>query len=232
MIADAGKTALVVGASRGLGLGLVEIFLERGWRVVATARDFREKLEALASTSGGALEIETLDVTRDEGIGELRARLAARTLDVLFVSAGVIDDSCGRPIGEVATQEFLRLMQVNALAPLRVVEALHDLVPPGGVIGAMSSGLGSVSRNESGGFEAYRASKAALNMMMRSFATRAGGDRAVVLMDPGWVRTEMGGPDAPLCVRDSAPGIVETLIGAAGRTGAHFLNYRGEPVSW
>lgn len=226
------STAFIAGASRGLGLAIARSFLERGWRVIATMRaEGGEGLVALAKEFPDALTVDKLDVTSGPEIAALRGRLEGRVLDVLFVNAGVLDEPT-KPIGEVATAEFLRLMETNALAPLRVIEALHPLTPAGGVIGAMSSGLGSVARNDSGGFEAYRASKAALDIMLRSFAARAGRGRAIIAMDPGWVRTDMGGAGAPLSLAESAPGVAATLIAQAGKGGSRFLNYRGEPVAW
>ena len=223
------RTVLIAGASRGLGLALADAFLARGWRVVATER---AATPALAERAGPWLEVQTLDVASETGPAALRARVEGRRFDILFVNAGIID-SPTKPIGEVARRDFLRLMEVNAFGALRVVEALHELVPAGGVVGAMSSGLGSVARNETGGFEAYRASKAALDMMMRSFAARAAAGRAVVLMDPGWARTDMGGADAPLSARESAEGVCATLIGEMGKTGpARFLDHRGADVPW
>ncbi|ACK51564.1 short-chain dehydrogenase/reductase SDR [Methylocella silvestris BL2] len=227
-----GKTALIVGASRGLGLAMAEAFLERGWRVIATVRGAgRTKLHDLAAKAGGALEILTLDVTSQDELAALAQKLVGRRLDLLFVNAGALDDP-PKPIGEVSTDEFIRLMLTNALGPLRVVEALQSLVPRDGAIGVMSSGLGSVSRNVGGGYEAYRGTKAALNTMMRSFAARAGGERAILVMDPGWVRTDMGGANAELAVEESIPRLVDTIIANRATPGAKFLNYRGETVPW
>jgi NAD(P)-dependent dehydrogenase (short-subunit alcohol dehydrogenase family) len=113
------------------------------------------------------------------------------------------------------------------------VEALYPVVADGGTIGVMSSGQGSVSNNTNGKREVYRGSKAALNMFMRSFAARRGADRhAMVLMAPGWVRTEMGGPDARLTIEESIPNLVTTLLAAHGNPGLRYLDYLGRTVPW
>ena len=225
--------ALIVGASRGLGLALAEEFLKRGWRVVATVRGAdRTGLHDLADRSGGKLEVEIVDVVKAETIAALRRRLSARRFDLLFVNAG-ISNGQAETIADVTTEDFIRVMTTNALGPMRVVEALQDLVPPSGVIGVMSSGLGSVANNESGGWEVYRASKAALNTLMRSFAARHAGDpRGLVIIAPGWVRTDMGGPTAPLGIEDSIPGVVDVIAAQAGNPGLRYLNYLGRALRW
>ncbi len=223
--------ALIVGASRGLGLGLAREYLSRGWHVVATVRGGGTGLHDLVGTASGRLEIERLDITEPEQIHALRARLSGRAFDLLFVNAGVAHDP-SQTIGEVSTDEFMRLMLTNTLGPMRVVEAFEDLVPASGMIVAMSSGLGSVARNESGGWEVYRGSKAALNTLMRSFAVRRGNGRSCVIMAPGWVRTDMGGPEAMLDVETSVKGMADTLAAQAGHPGARYLDYRGETVPW
>lgn len=227
------KTILLIGASRGLGFAMTEEYLRRGWRVVATARDgAAEKLRQLAATTHGALELETVDITMPPQIAALRARLAGRRLDVLFVNAGVKNDDA-ETIADVTTEEFVRVMVTNALSPMRVVEALQDLVQPAGTIGVMSSGQGSLANNENGNYEVYRGSKAALNMFMRSFAARHRDDaKTLLLMAPGWVKTDMGGPEARLSIADSIPNLVNTIEAYQGRAGLHYLDYLGKVVPW
>lgn len=227
------KLALIIGASRGLGLALAEEYLARGWHVIGTVRgDAPTGLHALAERSGGRLEIETVEVTEPDQLARLRRRLDGRQLDLLFVNAGIATN-VGQPIGEVPTGDFTRLMLINALSPMRALATLQDLVPPAGTIGVMSSHLGSVAENESGAWSAYASSKAALNMLMRGFAAERSGDRrAMVIMAPGWVRTEMGGGGADLSVEESIPRVVDTLIAAGGTRGLRFLDYTGRTVAW
>jgi NAD(P)-dependent dehydrogenase (short-subunit alcohol dehydrogenase family) len=230
------KIILIVGASRGLGFALVEEYLKRGYHVIATARAAStDKLQRLADTSAGALEVETVDITIPAQIAALRARLADRHLDVLFVNAGVINDN-GETIVDVSTEEFTRLMVTNALSPMRVIDAFEDLVAPTGTIGVMSSGLGSLTNATNAtnaNFEVYRGSKAALNMFMRTYSARtAEYPRTLLLIAPGWVRTDMGGPDARLTIDESIPNVVNTIEAHAGRAGLHYLDYLGNTVPW
>ncbi len=227
------STALIVGASRGLGLAMAEAYLNKRWRVIATARGkARTALHDLADRAKGRLEIETLDITAPDQLAALRAKLDGRRLDLLFVNSGVLDQPVAT-IKEASTEEFVRLMVTNALSPLRVIKSLQGLVPPTGTIGVMSSGLGSVANNTTGGYEVYRASKAALNTLMRSFAARHGDDpRTFLIMDPGWVRTDMGGPDATLAVEESVSRLVEVIGAKSGKGGLSFLDYRGRTLPW
>ncbi|WP_144113261.1 SDR family NAD(P)-dependent oxidoreductase [Paraburkholderia sp. BCC1886] len=227
------KTVLLIGASRGLGFAMVEEYLKRGWRVIATGRNgSTEKLDRLASTSNGALEVENVDITSPQQVAALHDRLAARSLDVLFVNAGVKNDD-GETIADVSTEEFVRVMVTNSLSPMRVVEAFQDLVRTAGTIGVMSSGQGSVANNVNGHYEVYRGSKAALNMFMRSFAARHRDDsRTLLLMAPGWVRTDMGGPGARLSIEESIPNLLNTMEAHAGQSGLHYLDYLGRVVPW
>jgi len=227
------KTVLLVGASRGLGFAMVEEYLKRGWRVIATGREgSTDKLRQLAQTSDGALEVETVDITVPEQVSALRTRLDARALDMLFVNAGVKNDD-GETIADVSTEEFVRVMVTNALSPLRVIEAFQDLVQASGTIGVMSSGQGSLTNNTNGNYEVYRGSKAALNMFMRSYAARRQDDaRTLLLMAPGWVRTDMGGPEARLGIEESIPNLLNTMDAYQGRSGLHYLDYLGRVVPW
>jgi len=227
------KTVLLIGASRGLGFAMAEEYLKRGWRVIATTRaTSTDKLRRLAEASAGALEVETLDITFPEQVAALRASLGDRRLDVLFVNAGVANND-REAIGDVSTEEFVRVMVTNSLSPMRVIETLQGLVQSNGTIGVMSSGQGSLTNNTNGNFPIYRSSKAALNMFMRSFAARHGNDtRTLLLMAPGWVRTDLGGPDARLSIEESIPNLLNTMEAYEGRSGLHYLDYLGRVVPW
>lgn len=227
------ETALIVGASRGLGLGLARAYASRGWRVIGTVRSAGAKtgLHALADATEGRVRVEMVDINIPDQVAALRAQLAGERLDLLFVNAG-ISNGAGETLPLSSTEAFIRLMTTNALSPLRVIEAFADLVPADGVIAAMSSGLGSVTNNTGGGWEIYRASKAALNTMLRSFAARRGDGRTVLAVAPGWVRTDMGGPNAAFDVETSVHGIVDTIADRRGRPGAAYVDYRGNDVTW
>ena len=226
-------TILVVGASRGLGLAIASEFLKRDWNVIGTVRSGRTGLNDLAAAHPGRVEIETLDINEPDEVAGLRQRLSGRRLDILFVNAGTTTREEHVLIGQVSTEEFVRVMTTNALSPMRVVEALQDLVPGDGLIGVMSSGQGSIANNEKGMREVYRGSKAALNMFMRSFAARqADTERAMVLMAPGWVRTDLGGAQAPFSVEESIPALVEVLLSKLGIPGLQYLDRFGKTVPW
>jgi NAD(P)-dependent dehydrogenase (short-subunit alcohol dehydrogenase family) len=227
------KSVLLIGASRGLGLAMAAEYIQRGWRVTATVRGSqRTGLHDLSDRGSGQLEIETVDINVPDQVFALRQRLESKAFDLLFVNAGVASHA-GETIAEVSTEEFTRLMVTNALSPMRVLEALQDLVPPTGTLGVMSSGQGSVANNHGGGFEVYRASKAALNTLMRSFAARHADDpRALVLIAPGWVRTDLGGPQARLGIEESIPNVVSTIEDQQGQAGLQYLDYLGRTVPW
>jgi NAD(P)-dependent dehydrogenase (short-subunit alcohol dehydrogenase family) len=227
------NTALIIGASRGLGLALAEEYLKRGWHVIATVRgDTPAKLNNFWEAHGKNLEIEQLDINKPDQLAALRAKLEGRKIDLLFVNAGVNIDP-QTTIGDVTTEDFRHIMETNALNPMRSIESLQHLVPVTGTIAVMSSGLGSVANNESGGYEIYRASKASLNTFMRSFAARHAGDkRAMLVIAPGWVRTDMGGPGAPLEINDSIPRVVDVITSNTGKPGARYLDYQGKTVPW
>jgi len=227
-------TILLIGASRGLGLAMAAEFLKKGWHVVGTVRgEARTRLHDLADEYKGRVEIEILDICEPDQLAALHDRLSGRTFDMLFVNAGTTNPDPTQTIGEVSTEDFVSLMITNALSPMRVIERLAHCITATGLIGAMSSGQGSIGNNTTGERELYRGTKAALNMFMRSFAARqAGTPRAMVVMAPGWVRTELGGPDGRLSIEESVPNLVNVLLAKLGTPGLEYLDYLGRTVPW
>jgi NAD(P)-dependent dehydrogenase (short-subunit alcohol dehydrogenase family) len=223
---------LLIGASRGLGYALAENMLQRGYQVVATGRAHStSKLEQLAIRYPQQLTVESVDITEPQQVNALHQRLGNGQFDMLFVNAGVKNDD-RETIADVSTDEFIRVMVTNALSPLRVIETFKDRVTPQGTLAVMSSGQGSITNNINGNYEVYRGSKAALNMFMRSFAARNPDERTLLLMAPGWVQTDMGGPEARLTIDESIPNLLNTMEAYAGRTGLHYLDYLGRVVPW
>ncbi len=224
------RTALIIGASRGLGLALAEEYLTRGWAVTATVRG--DKATPLHAITNDRLTIEKVDINDEAGVAALKQRLQGQTFDLLFINAGV-SNGAGERLVDTTTEAFIRVMVTNALSPMRVVNTLESLVPPTGTIAVMSSGLGSVANNDRGGWEIYRASKASLNTLMRSFAaTHAGDPRTLLTLAPGWVRTDMGGPNAALSIEESIPNLVDVITNQSGKPGLQYLNYEGLTLPW
>ncbi|HED1542536.1 TPA: SDR family NAD(P)-dependent oxidoreductase [Kluyvera cryocrescens] len=229
------KTLLLIGASRGLGHAMAETFVQRGWKVIGTVRDSAQHtpLHALAGEYPQQVHIEQLDICESPQITALSQRLSGQTIDMLFVNAGTTNRDPSQTIGEISTDEFMQIMLTNALSPMRVIEQFAAQVTAGGLIGVMSSGQGSIANNESGQRELYRGSKAALNMFMRSLAARPTMKaRPLVTMAPGWIKTALGGSDAPYTIEETIPLLVNVLLEKQQRPGLEYLDFRGNTVPW
>ena len=224
------KTVLIVGASRGLGLGLAKQFSSEGWLVIATVRN-SQQADALSQIP--QVSVETLEMTDATSIEVLVERLEGARLDVLFVNAGVAGPQ-NKPATQASEAEVGQLFFTNAVAPLRLAEHLLPRVDDKqGVVVFMSSILGSVETGPGMGMSLYGASKAALNHMTRTFVAELGETGLTVLsMHPGWVKTDMGGEQAPLDVETSARGMVEQVTKALGSGGHRYLDYQGTPLPW
>jgi NAD(P)-dependent dehydrogenase (short-subunit alcohol dehydrogenase family) len=226
------KTVLIVGASRGLGLELVREYLRRDYAVVATERNRSEALHALGAGSPGRLRVERLDVTDDAAIEALLQTLDGLRLDVLFVNAGV-----GSPTDllEVGSDVDVGVLHANAVGPARLARLFLPRVKPrSGVIAFMSSTMGSIEDDTSGGWDTYRASKAAQNAYARALAVRHARPLGVTVLsiNPGWVKTDLGGPRAPLQPEDSIPAVVDLVEARAGSGEHEFLDHTGDQVPW
>lgn len=223
------QSVLIVGASRGIGLGLAEEFVKRGWEVTATVRDAKGAA-ALGKVAG--VRAETADTTDVKSVEALRETLNGKEFDAIIVNAGV-----GGPQANprtVSDEDFTKLYLTNSLAPVRFAEIFAKQVKPKtGVVGLMTSELGSVEGASAGGFELYRGSKAALNSLTRSFAARhKDKDLAVLSLHPGWVKTDMGGPNAAIDVATSAKGLADVVERAQKDRQSGYFDYAGATIAW
>lgn len=231
------KIALIIGASRGLGLAIVAELLRRDWQVIATGREGRsEQLYQLQQNWRDNLRIYPLDITNTEQLDKLHSQLkqllANQKLDILFVCAGIsTKNGMTETVGNIHPKEFTQIMLTNTLAPMQTLERLANYVNSGGVLGVMSSGQGSLTDNAKGGNDIYRASKAALNMIMKSFAVRQA-DKSCLLLAPGWIQTDLGDEVAPFTIKEVIVDIVDTLIHQQDNVGVHYLDRFGKTVAW
>jgi NAD(P)-dependent dehydrogenase (short-subunit alcohol dehydrogenase family) len=229
-------TVLITGSNRGIGLALARQYAGDGWRVLATCRD-PDHAKALrdVAAAGEAVSIHRLDVTGDAGIRDLAAALEGTAIDVLFNNAGVMGPRGGQNFGAVDHAAWLGVLEVNLLGPVRIAEAFVDHVAASGLrtIAVVSSTLGSIAENASGGYYLYRTSKAAVNMAVRCMAAslRSRGITLVTL-HPGWVRTDMGGPAAAVSPEQSAAGLRRVVAGLRPRDSGRFLRYDGTENPW
>jgi NAD(P)-dependent dehydrogenase (short-subunit alcohol dehydrogenase family) len=224
------RTALIIGASRGLGLGLVQRLHEDGWNIVATVRNPQQP-GALADVPGVRIEqLEMNDTTQLDG---LQQRLQGQLFDLVFINAGVMGP-LPQDLETVNVQAIGDLFMTNAVAPIRVARRLAGQVREGsGVLAFMSSILGSVTIPDGGEICLYKASKAALNSMINSFVVDLQRpDLCVLAMHPGWVKTDMGGENAEIDVLTSTRGMLEQIKAQSGHGGLRFINYKGESLTW
>ena len=225
-------TILLAGASRGLGLGLAAAYLQRGWKVVATARapDPAGGLAKLQGAHPDALRVETLDVADPASVQALAGRLQSGALNILFVVAGSNAHS-NSPINEIPPADIARELLTNATAPIALADTLQPYLAPGATVAFMTSIMGSIASNAGGGMELYRASKAALNMLASCYALRHK-NAPVLLLHPGWVRTDMGGANAPVDIVTSVSGLIDVIGKHAHMPGLAYLDYRGAKLPW
>ncbi len=228
------RLALIVGANRGIGLGVTKEFLAHGWDVIATARQ-PEKATALHDLEAahlGRVSIAKLDISDTGDVDAFASTLGGKVVDAVLVNAGI--SGPGHMSASAATVgEIGDLMFTNAIAPVRLARSLAGHVRAGsGVVAFTSSVMGSVALNE-GGHELYRASKAALNSLSRGLWSELKGRGLTLLsLHPGWVRTDMGGPNAAVSVEDSAAGIVEVIEAQVGAHKHRFIDYAGKELAW
>jgi len=227
---------LIAGANRGLGLEFARQYLADGWQVFASCRDPASagELQRLAKGSGGKLTVVSMDVTDVESVHKAAAQLDGVAIDLVINSAGIIGVS-GQRTGNVNYASWVHVLDVNTMGPLRVLEAFIDHIARSRrkLVVTITSAMGSIGDNTSGGSIAYRSSKVAVNMVMRSAAIDlAPRHISCVVVNPGWVKTDMGGPSATLTPQQSVTALrrlIETLnLDNSGK----FYNYDGNEYPW
>lgn len=222
-------TYLITGANRGLGLELARQLCARGERVIATARRVKDARELQALD----LRLETLDVADPQSVQVFADRLATEPVDVLINNAGYgVKDVA---LASLDVESLDRFFQINSLGPLRVTLALLPSLRIGTrkTIVQMTSKMGSIADNTSGGCYGYRASKAALNALNKSLAIDLAGEGLTcVTLHPGWVRTDMGGASAPLAIPESVAGMIGVIDGLDAPRNGQFLDFEGNEVPW
>jgi NAD(P)-dependent dehydrogenase (short-subunit alcohol dehydrogenase family) len=227
---------LITGANRGLGFEFASQYAADGWRVFAACRDptAASELQRLAQNSRNMLSIVALDVTDGESVRTAARQHEDVAIDVLINSAGIAGAS-GQTTGNVDYDSWTHVFDVNTMGPLRVIESFIDHIArsEGRLVVTITSGMGSLADNTTGGFIPYRSSKAAVNMVMRSAAIDLAPRRInCVLVNPGWVRTDIGGPKAPLLPQESVTAMRRLINTLGPKHSGKFYNYDGRKYPW
>ncbi|GGX47634.1 SDR family oxidoreductase [Saccharospirillum salsuginis] len=226
------KTVLITGANRGIGLAMVQQALEAGDEVIATCRRPEEAERILPQHE--RLRWVALDVTDETSIAALAKQLDDIGVDVLINNAGTYGPK-GVPLGEVEAEPWLEVFRTNTIGPLLVTQAMLPALRRGSErkIAFVSSKVGSIDDNGSGGSYLYRSSKTALNQVMKSVSVDLSEEGFVVLaLHPGWVQTRMGGPNALIDTDTSARGLLRVIQDSTPEQSGRFFNYDGSTIPW
>ena len=225
------NTVLITGANRGIGLSLVQHYLNLGWQVHATYRSTNQS-QPLLDLANEQLFCYQLDVTDYPKVNALADQLP--TIDLLINNAGYYGPK-GYGFGNTDVDEWRKVFEINTIAPLKLVEALYPNLQQGSLkkIACLSSKVGSMAENTSGGGYIYRSSKAALNSVVKSLSNDLSGQGYTVLaLHPGWVQTEMGGPNALIDTDQSAAGLIKVIENSTREMGGSFIDYQGNSIPW
>ncbi|MGR5061686.1 SDR family oxidoreductase [Photobacterium sp. DNB22_13_2] len=229
------KTVLITGANRGVGLALTVAYLEAGWQVYASCRDIASASELTRRQNiFPHLSIVELDATDHEAVLHLAQSMETTSLDLLINNAGYYGPK-GYGFGNTDVDEWRKVFEINAIAPLKIAEAFYPQLKQGspGVIACISSKVGSMAENTSGGGYIYRSSKAALNSVVKSLSNDLQPEGIItVALHPGWVQTEMGGPNALIEAQASAAGLKKVIDNLTPADSGLFMDYQGNYLPW
>ena len=229
------RTILITGANRGLGLGFVKKYLENNVHVLCTSRDVSGSKELLSCKERypNNLEIFELDLLKEDAASTLANFLKGRPIDILINNAGV--GSSNQHFEAVSSKPWLEVLKVNLIAPLMITQSIIDNIKKSSVkkLYFLSSQLGSIGDNTSGGMYIYRSSKTGLNQVVKSLSVDLKSQGiTVVSLHPGWVKTDMGGPNAPVSIDESIKGMMQVIYATDIRDTGRFLNYDGKELPW
>ncbi|WP_339413182.1 SDR family oxidoreductase [Pseudomonas sp. EA_35y_Pfl2_R5] len=228
------RSILITGASRGIGLGLTQAFVQTGWQVHAVSRNLTgsNELQALATQHGQSLQLIECDLEQREAGQLIDQALGDQHLTCALFNAGVYGPQHQDP-RQASSAEIGQLFLANAIAPISLAQQLAGRIETGGVIAFISSQMASLQLNHALDMPLYGASKAALNSLLLSWSSHyAELPWSLLALHPGWVRTAMGGPDAQLSVLDSAAGLYQVISAQLDRRTCAFLDYQGQTLPW
>ncbi len=231
------KTVLITGANRGIGLELVKQYANEGWRIFACSRDLVTSIElnnfALQFTN--QITVCPLDVAKHEQIEHLSRELSNESIDLLINNAGIYPTSRSDGFGATDYDAWARAFHINAMAPLKMAESFISQVSKSHLktLITITSKMGSVADNRGGGSYVYRSSKAAVNMVMKSLAIDLAPTGVIsVLLHPGWVRTDMGGPNGLISTEQSVAGMRQVISNLKPENSGEFYAFDGQVVPW
>ena len=222
------KTVLVTGANRGIGLALTQQCVDQGDTVIAVCRRRSPELDVV-----GAKVESDIDITDDGALVDLAQRLGTTNIDILILNAGILGKEVFGKIGDAEFSSIRRQFEVNALGPLRVTQTLRGNLKRGSKIAIVTSRMGSVADNESGGYYGYRASKCAVNAIGKSLALDLEAQGiAVFLLHPGYVSTDMVGGTGDISPKQSAAQLLERITSLGLADTGSFWHANGAPLPW
>lgn len=231
------KTTLISGANRGIGLEFARQYAAEGWRVIACCRapETAQALKKLAAQYPDRVSVHALDVADHQQIERLGQVLANESIDLLLNNAGIYPASDAGGFGHADYAEWMQAFRINTMAPLKMAEIFAPQIARGSgkIIASITSKMGSIADNTSGGNYLYRSSKTALNMVVKSLAIdlKPNGITAVVF-HPGWVKTDMGGPNALISTGQSVSGMRRVIGRLTPADSGKFFAYDGQEIPW
>lgn len=229
------KTVLITGANRGIGLEFCRQYAAAGWQVLACSRHPSDELAGLAARFPEQISMHALDVADHQQIERVARELADRPVDLLINNAGIYPDSDNKGFGHTDYAEWMQAFRINTMAPLKMAETFAPHLARGRdrTIVTLTSKMGSIADNGGGGSYLYRSSKAAVNMVVKSLAIdlKPAGITAVVF-HPGWVQTDMGGPNAMISAAQSVSGMRAVIARLTPADSGKFFGYDGQAIPW